>query len=237
MGTYYGKAYSSVSQITGASGWYNVYVSGRKAFVYVNQDYDGGGWVLVLANRGGTGGMNNLTYNNAVFSSNYRTNSGFIAPNRTFGALSNYNVWIGTSMWSGLAGRATSGKVTVVQFVSTSNGTALNSTGSHTKRYRWRFDNFTSTYAFSGVTAVSDETGTGSPGLYSYHALNGYSLTTYDNDQDVYGANCSTLYNNNPYWYGACWSGNYFAGGGYADNPYWDGSGGDYHQYGAVYIK
>jgi hypothetical protein len=65
-----------------------------------------------------------------------------------------------------------------------------------------------------GVTAISDETGTGSPGFYSYHAANGFSLTTYDNDQDVYGANCSNLYNNNPFWYGACWSGNYFAGGG-----------------------
>jgi len=181
--------------------------------------------------------MNNLTYNNAVFGSNYRTNSGFISPNRTFGALSDYNVWVGTSMWSGLAGRATANKVTVVQFVSTSNGTALNSTGSHTKRYRWRFDNFTSTYAFSGATAVSDETSTGAPGMYSFHAVGGYSLTTYDNDQDVYGANCSTLYNNNPWWYGACWSGNYFAGGGYSDRPYWDSSGGDNHQYGAVYIK
>jgi hypothetical protein len=238
MGTFYSKAYTSVSQITGPSGWYNVYVGGRKAFVYVNQDYDGGGWVLVLANRGATGGMNNLTYNNAVFSSNYRTNSGFVSPNRTFGALSNYNVWVGTSMWAGLAGRASSGKITVVQYVSSSNGTALNSTGSHTKRYRWRFDGFNSTYGMTGVTAISDETGTGAPGFYSYHALNGFSLTTYDNDQDVYGPNCSTFYGNNPWWYGACWSGNYFAGGsGYQDYPYWDSSGGDYHQYGAVYIK
>jgi len=63
-------------------------------------------------------------------------------------------------------------------------------------------------------------------------------LTTYDNDQDAYGSgNCSTFYNNNPWWYGACWSGNYFAGNGYQDAPYWDSSTTDYHQYGAIYIK
>jgi hypothetical protein len=123
-----------------------------------------------------------------------------------------------------------------VQYVSGTNGTALN--GSHTKRYRWRFNNFTATYGFSGAEAVSDETSTGAPGFYSYHAANGFSLTTFDNDQDVYGQNCSTLYGNNPFWYGSCWSGNYFGGGsGYVDAPYWDSSGGDYHQYGAVYIK
>jgi hypothetical protein len=125
----------------------------------------------------------------------------------------------------------------VVQFVATS-AVALGSTGSHTKRYRWRFDNFNSTYAIVGATAIADETSTGSPGFYSYHAANGFNLSTYDNDQDAYGGgNCSTFYNNNPFWYGGCWSGNYFAGGGYADAPYWDGAGGDYHNYGAVYIK
>jgi hypothetical protein len=124
----------------------------------------------------------------------------------------------------------------VVQFVSTAP-VALGSTGSQTKRYRWRFDNFNSTYGITGATAISDETGTGAPGFYSTHAANGYNLSTYDNDQDTNGGSCSTYYNNNPWWYESCWSGNYFAGGGYQDAPYWNSSGPDYHNYGAVYIK
>ena len=238
MGVHYNANYTSVSQVKGPSGFYNIDIlgNGTKQFVYVNQDYDGGGWICVLANRGATGGMNNLTYSNAVNSINYRSGNAVSDPRSGSRSLADHNIWVGTQYWSALSGRVTSGKVTVVQFVSGTNGTALN--GSHIKRYRWRFDNFNGTYGMVGATAISDETSTGSPGFYTYHAAGGYNLTTFDNDQDVYGANCSSLYNNNPWWYGACWSGNYFAGGGgYADYPYWDSSGGDYHQYGAVYIK
>ena len=238
MGVAYNANYTSVSQVKGPSGFYNIDILGNntKQFVYVNQDYDGGGWVCVLANRGATGGMNNLTYSNAVNSINYRSGNAVSDPRSGSRSLADHNIWVGTQYWSALSGRVTSGKVTVVQFVSGTNGTALN--GSHTKRYRWRFDNFNGTYGMVGATAISDETSTGSPGFYNYHAANGYSLTTFDNDQDVYGANCSSLYNNNPWWYGACWDGNYFGGGsGYVDYPYWSGSTSDYHQYGAVYIK
>jgi hypothetical protein len=231
-----GPIYNSVSDITGPSGWYNIRVLNENVVVYVNQTYDGGGWVLVLANRGNTGGMNNLKYTDAVNACNYRTSGPLTGVStRGIGDLSNYNVWIGTKYWAGLSGRVTSNKTTIVQYVASSNGVALN--GTHTKRYRWRFDSFNGTYVPTGATSIADETATGSPGFYSYHAVNAYSLTTFDQDQDGYGTNCSTMYNNNPWWYGSCWSGNYFAGGGYGDYPFWDGSGADYHQYGAVYIK
>jgi hypothetical protein len=196
-----------------------------------------------MSNTAYTGGMNNLNYFDAVNTCNFRnpgTNNGTNTSRGVKGltGVSGYNSWIGLKYWQYLAGRVTSGKVMVVQFVSTSP-VALGSTGSQTKRYRWRFDNFNSTYGIVGATAISDETGTGTPGFYSYHAANGFSLSTYDNDQDAYGGgNCSTFYNNNPFWYGGCWSGNYFAGGGgYSDAPYWDSSTTDYHNYGAVYIK
>lgn len=234
MGTHYGgKVYRNVSEITGPSGFYNVKTSQGTVVVYVNQSYDGGGWVLVLANRQSTGGMNNLSYHSAVNKSTYRTSSTVTSAPRGIG-LADFNCWVGTSYWQELTGRVTAGKVTVVQYVSGTNGTALN--GSHTKRYRWRFNNFTTTYAFSGAEGVSDETSTGSPGFYSYHAANSFNLTTFDNANGN-GCGCGTEYNNNPFWYGCCWSGNYFGGGSYADAPYWDSSGGDYHQYGAVYIK
>ena len=140
------------------------------------------------------------------------------------------NVFLPVKYWS------TIGK-TVVQFVST-NKTLLSQTTQHTKRYRWSYTSMTGTYGFVGATGVSDETSTGAPGFLNAHAAAGNSLTTYDNDQDTYGINCSSYYNNNPWWYNSCWSGNYFAGGGgYQDAPYWDGSGSDYHNYGAVYIK
>ena len=239
-----GTAYNGIvdpATITGPSGWYNLLIGGERVHTYVNQEYDEGGWVCVLANRGSTGGMNNLTYSNAVNTCNYRTGGSdkgsntVVPPAKGFGALSNYNIWIGLKYWSALAGRVTADKITVVQFVHTTNGRGLHET--HTKRYRWRFNSFTGTYAHSGATGIADETGTGSPGYLNYHAANGFSLTTYDNDQDSNGGNCSTYYGNNPFWYGSCWSGNYFAGGGYADRPYWNSSGEDNHQYGAVYIK
>lgn len=242
MAIAYNGYYTSISQIKGPSGFYNVDIlgDGNRYFVYVNQDYNQGGWVCVLANRGGTGGMKNLTYSDAVNSVNYRTGTSNATntisdPRSGSRSLADNNIWVGTKFWSALAGRENPGKITVVQFVSTSNGTLLNAT--HTKRYRWRFDGFNPNYGMIGATAISDETGTGAPGFYSYHAANAFSLTTYDNDKDTNGGNCSTYYNNNPWWYGSCWSGNYFAGGGYQDRPYWDSSGTDNHQYGAVYIK
>lgn len=244
MSTINGPIYNNVSEIKGPSGFYRINVNGTPITVYIDQSYDGGGWVCVLANRVDTGGMNNLTYNNAVYTDNYRTGGSshgsniVVTPRHSINGLQNYNIWIGTSFWQSLAGRATSNKVTVVQFVSGTIGTPLSSIGTHTKRYRWRFDSFNSTYGMVGATGLSDETATGSPGFFNYHAANSFSLTTYDNDQDAYGGvNCSSYYGNNPWWYSACWSGNYFAGGGYADSPYWDSSVSDYHQYGAVYIK
>jgi hypothetical protein len=240
MSTHYGgRIYRNVAEITGPSGFYNVKTSLGTVVVYVNQSYDGGGWVLVLANRSGTGGMNNLSYYNAVNKSTYRTSSTVTSAPRGIG-LADFNCWVGTKYWQELAGRVTSGKITVVQYVVGTNGVGLHE--SHTKRYRWNFnfsnqtDSYgTSSYTMTNVTGVSDETSTGSPGFFNYHAANGYPLTTSDNYGHWNG--CATYYNNNPWWYGGCWSGNYFAGGGYADAPYWDSSGGDYHQYGAVYIK
>ena len=237
MSVHFGGRYTSVSQITGPSGFYTLWLNNEPVSVYIDQEYSGGGWACVLANRINTGGMNNLTFQDAVNNCNYRTgaSSTVVDSKSKLTTLSNYNIWLGTKFWPLLGYRVDPSNITVVQFVSTTSGTKLS--GTHTKRYRWKFSGWTPTYGFSGATAVSDETGTGSPGMYSYHAANGFSLTTYDKDMDAYGSNCSNLYNNNPFWYGACWSGNYFAGNGYADAPYWDSSGGDYHNYGAVYIK
>jgi hypothetical protein len=240
-----GKTYNSASEITGPSGWYYINTNEGGVPVYVNQDYDGGGWVCVMANRRYTAGMNNLTYNNAVNRANYRTGGSDDATNTlvqatynlTTYSLADLNIFIGLKYWSSLAGRESSGNVTIVQFSAGTNGTALNATGSHQQRYRWRFSSFTGNYAFQSVTGISDETGTGSPGFVSM-ASSGRGLSTYDYDQDTNGGSCSSYYNNNPYWYTSCWSGNMFAGGGYIDGPYWTSSSSGYsRQYMALYIK
>lgn len=239
MGVNYNGRYTSVSDITGPSGWYWINTSQGPVHVYINQSYSGGGWVLALANRAGQGAMSNLTYNDAVNTCNIRTNSNtVVTAGSKLTTLDNYDYWLGLRYWSTLTGRVTSGKITVVQFVAGTNGTALDNTGAHNKRYRWQFNSFTGTYGMSGAAALSDETSTGAPGFYSYHATNGFSLTTYDQDQDAYSSNCSTLYGNTPWWYGACWDGHYFPnGGGYANYPNWAGAGSQLYQYGAVYIK
>jgi len=234
MAMHFGGRYTSVSQITGPSGFYNIKLGNDNVVVYVDQEYDGGGWVCVIANHSGSAGMRNLTYYDAVNTCNYRlanVDSNTNVPLYNLSGLG-YRIWIGTKYWEELGKRNNSSYVTVTQFVAPSQNVPLS--GPHTKRYRWKFDNFTPTFAMSGVAGLNDETSTGAPGFYGYHAANGFSLTTYDNDQDVNGGNCSTYYGNNPWWYGSCWSGNYF---GFDNGPYWDGSGGDTHQYGAIYIK
>ena len=244
MAVFYGGQYKSVADIRGPSGFYNILIDDYNVPVYVDQSYDGGGWIMVMANRRATSGMHDLSYYDAVTAVNYRTGGTLngtntvVSPTSKLSGLANYNAWVGTKFWSRLSGRALANTVTVVQFVSPIVGATLSATTSHTKRYRWRFNNFTSTFAFSGAVAVTDETSTGAPGLYGGHAVTGNPLTTADRDQDSYGTNCANLYNNNPWWYNSCWTGNWFAGGaGYADAAYWDGSGADYHNYGAVYIK
>ena len=209
-------------------------------YIYVDFNYrTDEAFALVQSNRRNTTGIANSTttpdgvnstsaqtkvsFNNAVNNINYKGSYG--------NTNLDFNAFIGVKYWQFL------GKE-LVQFVSTSTR-SLNETSQHTKRYRWRYRSMnTTTYAFSGVSVGSDETGTGQPGFYS-HAASAYGLTTYDNDQDVHSGNCSTFYNNAPFWYSACWSGNVWGGMGgssHADAYFWNSSGSDNHNYGAIYI-
>lgn len=245
MAYFKGPVYHSVAEVTGPSGFYTIKAGGDYTTVYVDQEYDGGGWACVMANRRYTAGMNRLTYANATTKTNYRVGGSNNATNTELNSqralsslrLEDVNIFIGLKYWSDLAGRDTAGNISIAQFSAATNGTALGATSSHEQRYRWRFSSFTSNYAFQNVTGIADETGTGSPGFVGM-ASSGRGLTTFDNDQDTNGGNCSTYYNNNPYWYTSCWSGNMFAGGGYIDGPYWTSSSSGYsRQYMALYIK
>ncbi len=219
---------TSASQIianysSATTGFYWINPGGQGPIkLWCDMSYSGGGWALVMCNRAGTGGMPNIPYSLAVNSMNVR---------RAYTSDLDFNLFVGVKYWVSLG-------LNIAQFCS--NGVSrLGDTSFHTKRYRWSYTGMSATYGFQGAAGVSDETSTGAPGFFTYHAANGFSLTSYDNDQDVYGSNCATLYGNHPFWFGACWSGNMWGStaGGYADAPYWDGSGGDYHNYMAVYLK
>jgi hypothetical protein len=243
MGINRGPIYNSASEIEGPSGFYKIQTTHGPVIVFVDQDYDGGGWIMVLANRRYTSGMNNLKYLDAVNSVNYRTDGTDDATNtlvtgqrqiKNLG-LTNLNAWVGCRYWLELAGRKTTNQISITQFVAAGVAT-LSATGYHTKRSFWRATGFSSEYAFTGAGGISNQVGGTTPGMYS-HATGGNPLTTFDKDQDSNGGNCSTYYNNNPWWYSSCWTGNYFAGGGHVDGPYYQSSTTDNHAYGAVYIK
>ena len=240
-----GAVYNSVNEITGPTGWYRVNTSTGPVVVHVDQDYDGGGWVMVMANRINTGGMRLLSYVDAVGNVNYRTGGSQNGENITVPqgiavknlGLDSVNAFVGVDFWDDLSGTVSSSKITVVQYVTNTVGAQLNNLPTHGRRFRWAFDGFGTQKAFQGVQSVLDETGTGSPGLYS-HASGGNNLTTFDRDQDTNGGNCSTYYDNNPWWYSSCWTGNYFAGGSYVNGPHWtSSSSANAWNYGAVYIK
>lgn len=238
------QTYDSVADITGPSGWYGIRVNNKTVPLYVNQDFSGGGWVCVMANRRFTGGMNNLTFHEAVYGINYRTEPSVDDGANTRGngpsslsSLAEFNIWIGLDYWKALAGRYTANKITIAQFASNVNGTSLS--GSHSERHLWQFDRFDqSDWRFTGASNIAVQVGANESGMYGYHALSGFGLTTYDRDVDQNAGNCGTYYNNNPFWYGSCWSGSMFGGGSYVDAPYWTSSSAGWdRQYMAVYIK
>jgi len=218
------------------TGFYWILVDGIPYPFWVDMVYQGGGWILVLNNRAGNGGMSGLNYESATKrvinyqGGNYVSSPGSSNPG-------SFNLWVGLDTWVKLANANFSTSNRVVEFVSTS-ATTLGASHAHTKRASWAWSGWSGTYAWQGATNFAREVGGDNPGLWSYHIANGYSLTTFDVDQDTYGVNCATLYGNAPWWYGSCWDGNLFPnGGGYSDFPNWAGAGSDLHNYAAVYVR
>jgi hypothetical protein len=236
-----------IKELTGTSqnGFYWLKPGNQEPiWVYCDMNYDGGGWSLVMCNArasqvtgiGGTNGIGNLTYYQSINHVWYNGNPdygtyGSGATNLAGSHRLKFRCLVGLKYWPSLG-------LNIAQFCST-DAVSLNQTANHTKRYRWSYTGFSSTYAFQGAAAVGDDgSGAASPGMYSYHAANGYQWSTGDNGNP--SNTCPGNYGNTPFWYGGCWSGNMYGGGNsgsYQDGPFWDGSGSDYHNYMAVYLK
>jgi hypothetical protein len=174
---------------------------------------DGGGWTLVLQNNLGVT-TPSPTWNDSINSNNVIGT--FTNP------LTGFDQLVGLNYWSSI------GTQLRIQFGNTP-GTIVNKA-----MYSFYLD---PTNQFSiNLSNENVMLGGMSPGLYTLH--NGHKWTTYDVDNDDYvGNNCASFYSNHPWWYEACWSGNFFAGGGYNEMPYWSGSGGMYGAYGSIWVR
>jgi len=229
------------------NGWYWVdFGLSSPNLVYVNTKYDGGGWYLVIQNIKGTGGMPNLSWANATADRQHYRSGGSIHPavegpeGETYVNNDNppggFNLWTGMELWKKMTLDSNSSvtKRQVAQIVY-SSPTTLD--GSYTKRATWDYTGFGANYAWQGATNC--QTSSEEPGMYATHAVNGCKLTTTDRDNDTSGSNCSNNYGGHPWWYSNCWSGSNWGStaGNYEDAYYWHGSGTDYHQYGATYVR
>lgn len=216
-----------------ATGWYWVKINGVAKKQWIDTSYDGGGWTMVASNV-----MNisipALTYAQAATSTDHYVSSG-----STWGSgdPKQYAAWMGLDGWQALANGNNQNRDVV--FYVAGSSVPLGSTGSHSKRARWRWTGWGANYDWVGENSLNVELGSPNPGVWAYHISNGYNFTTTDRDQDQYGGNCANLYNRAPWWYGACWSGSFWGGNGsgYQNAPFWNGSGGDYFNYGAYYVR
>ncbi|MGC9343099.1 MAG: PKD domain-containing protein, partial [Bacteroidales bacterium] len=142
------------------------------------------------------------------------------------GDITTYDMFLGVAYWNGLGS-----KMRLDMGVSPD-------VLSHRAVYDFSLEE-TNFYALnmSNEQVLIHTEGTASPGMYSYH--NGSSLSTWDADHDTWYSSCANNSNKAAWWYGSCWSGSFWGGGGqsFQDAPSWTGSGSEYFDYGSIWIK
>jgi hypothetical protein len=209
------------------TGWYWLNLAGNIGQYWVDMEYDGGGWVLVATHPINVA-IPGLTH---AQTDNYQTNgsSGFVRGTSTpYG----YATMVGLSAWESIV--AQNGLQRTCVYFTASSQVALGSVSSHSRRSRWNWGGWGSSYAWLGYNNLINEVGGTTPGFWSYHISGNYNFITYEN------GGCGSSYANAPFWYGACWDGNFWGGNGggqYANAAFWTGSGSDYYNYGAIYVR
>lgn len=215
-----------------STGWYYLKINGVAKQVWIDTQYDGGGWVLVGSHPRNVS-IPALTYAQTTSSTDWSASSSW-----GNGDPKQYAAWAALDAWTAIATANNVGK-NVVYYVANSQ-VPLGSTGSHSKRARWTWTGWGTNYNWVGAANLNVElSNSGNPGVWSYHISNNYNWSTIDRDQDQNGGSCPSYYNSAPWWYGSCWSGSFWGGNGqsYTNSAYWNSSGGDNFPYGAYYVK
>jgi hypothetical protein len=230
-------AVSSVSIKTlnpsATTGWYWLNIDGVAQQFYIDMEYDGGGWVLMLSHPRNVSLPSNVTFAQST-SDTVIGNSGFT---RGSSNPRDFSIHTGLPLWRKIVQANNVGQ-RVVYYVATSR-VALSAT--HSRRSSWTWTGWGTNYNWVGASGLINHVGSTTPGLWSYHISNNYNYTTFDRDNDVApSGNCGTFYNNAPFWYGACWDGSFWGGNGssgHANAIHWTGSGSDNYEYGAIYVR
>jgi hypothetical protein len=212
------------------TGWYWVQLDGVATQVYVDMNYDGGGWVLVGSHPINVG-IPALTYDQTTIGFTQLGSSGFVVGSgdpKAFASL------MPLARWRSVVNSNSAGNNFV--YFTAGSQVELGNTGAHNRRSRWRWTSWGSNYSWQGLNSLSNEVGGVTPGLYTYHAANAYAWSALNNNP----SGCANQYSWAPLWYGACWDGSFWGGNGAGNYPnaaFWTGSSSDYYTYGAWYVK
>jgi hypothetical protein len=186
---------------------------------YCDMTTDGGGWTLVLLSNSSVAGCPRPYWTDVVNSVNL---------NGTLSAdITSFDLFLGVRNWNYLG--------TTARLDMGDSPSSL----SHRAYYTFSLNegnNYALVMSDEVITIHADET-TASPGIYTYH--NGRPLSARDADHDASGGNCSNTAGYSAWWFGNCWSGSFWGGGGAAfqDAPYWTSDESEYFNYGSIWLR